>query len=301
MGDRLVVSLGENAVFEKGLEYTEKGEVEALKNAAKTVAGLIKEGYDVTVVFGCENYTDRVVCGKDVNYSLIDCIKEAQKAYGEKFCEYLNALLEKTDDEKRAKYVEVNVLVDAKDRAFRSPSVFIGNAYQRSDAKKIARLRSYKVKEAPGGGFRRILSSPVPRDVLNTEVLSDFDTAVLVCGGGIPFTADGKTIDCVVEKDLTAGLVADILEAQCLLNLTDIEYAYTGFIGSKKAPIRRMTYDEAERHFIHGEFLIGTMLPKVEAGMRFVRDNGKRRAIISTLEKASDAMHLKTGTIIVFR
>ena len=298
MNTKVVISLGENAVFERDSEYTDKIEKEAFRNASKMIVSLINEGYDVNIVLGCEAHINNEVCSADINSMLYDNARLAQEKYGKKFTEFLNNELEKAGIERKAEYITPILKVDSKDRAFKNLATYVGNFYSKADSKKLSRIKGYKMKEVLGKGFRRVVASPIPKGISNEEA---FETDnILVAGAGIAYSEEGKPIDCLIEKDFTASLIADYLDADCLLNLTDVEYVYINFKSAKRIGVRRMTYSEAERHFIHGEFEVSTMLPKVEAAMKFVYSNGNRRSIVSSLCKAVDAMHLKTGTIIVY-
>ena len=312
MGEKLVIALGGNALQKKDSDYTAEEQLLVIKDTVKKIAELVEDGYDVTIVHGNGPQVGRILLQQEESKNVTPmmpldvCGAMSQGYIGYQLAQCLHDELLKKNINKSVTAVLTQVVVDSNDRAFRNPTKPIGAFYTKDEAKKLKKEKGYVLKEDSNRGYRRVVASPIPQEIVELETIKKLseDSIVITCGGGgIPVTKDDKGhlngIECVIDKDFAAGVLASALDARYLLILTDVAYVYTGFKSQNPLAIKRMNVSEAERHFLHGEFGIGSMLPKVEAAMKFVKGNEGRKAIITSLEKAVDAMHDNAGTIIV--
>lgn len=194
-----------------------------------------------------------------------------------------------------------HTLVRADDPAFGRPTKFVGQVYSREIAESLARKHGWHIAE-DGRGWRRVVPSPSPERVLETETVHELlgSGALVICagGGGIPVTADSDTgsltgVEAVVDKDLTAALLAEHLKADFLLVLTDVPCVYAGFGTHDPQPVLDATPDDLRR----GGYPDGTMGPKTEAAARFVERTGALAAI-GALDAAYEIVHGRSGTLV---
>lgn len=198
-----------------------------------------------------------------------------------------------------------HVVVDARDPAFTTPTKPIGPFFAHDEAARLARERGWQVAEDAGRGWRRVVASPEPQSILEAAaVRSLVDAGYLTIasgGGGIPVLRDGPAIrgvDAVIDKDLSAFLLAKSVEADFLVMLTGVPRVSLGYGTPAARELDSMTVDEAQAYQAAGEFPAGSMGPKVAAAVRFVRSGG-RGAVITSLEFAREALSGRAGTRIV--
>ena len=203
--------------------------------------------------------------------------------------------------------VATQVIVDAADPAFKNPTKPIGAFYTEQEAKKLAEEKGYTMKEDAGRGWRRVVASPLPRRIVEIEAIKAlWDTAIVIScgGGGIPVVEkpDGtlEGVAAVIDKDFAAELLAEQVDADTLMILTEVEKVAVNWGKPDQRDLDHMNLKEAARYVEQGQFAPGSMLPKVEAAMRFARTYPNRKAIITSLDKAIDALEGKTGTAITF-
>ena len=206
---------------------------------------------------------------------------------------------------KKVATVVSQVEVDENDPAFQDPTKPIGTFYTEEEAKKLAKESGFIYKEDAGRGYRRVVASPKPKKIceLNTIVkLVEEKNVVITCGGGgIPVvsTPNGyKGVDAVIDKDRTSALLAIKLKADALLILTTVEKVSINYKQPNEKKLGKISIDEAKMHIDNKEFAEGSMLPKVEACMNFISHSKGKKAIITSLAKAKDAVEGKTGTVI---
>ena len=197
------------------------------------------------------------------------------------------------------------VIVDADDPAFTNPTKPIGPFYSEAEAKKIAEEKGYTMKEDSGRGWRRVVASPTPKriaEIDSVKRLWDSTIVVTAGGGGIPVieNMDGSLtgVAAVIDKDLAAETLAEDMETDVLLILTEVENVCVNFGKPEQQALRHITVKEAIQYMEEGQFAPGSMLPKVMAAVKFARRFPGKKAIITSLYKAVDALEGKTGTVI---
>lgn len=216
----------------------------------------------------------------------------------------LRAELLKRGIYKTVSTVLTQVTVDPYDETFYHPTKVIGR-YMTAEEAALEQKKGNYVVEEPGKGFRRIIASPKPIDIVEIEAinaLSDAGQIVIACGGGgIPVLKQGSNLkgaSAVIEKDLVSGLLADLTDADMLMILTNEEFVNIKYGTDKETPLKHITPEEARVHITNHEFGETKMLPKIEASINFVSREEGRTAVITSIDKAVDAYRGKTGTVI---
>jgi carbamate kinase len=201
--------------------------------------------------------------------------------------------------------VITQVVVDASDAAFTSPSKPIGVFYDEATAKRLARQRGWTVRDDAGRGWRRVVPSPQPVDIIEQRLIKGVaDSGAIVIaagGGGVPVLRDGAVltgVDAVIDKDFAAVKLAKLTEASVFMSLTAVESASVDYRMPSERPIGQTTVAEMEQYLTAGQFAAGSMLPKVQAALDFVRFRPENVAIITTPDKAVAALNGQAGTII---
>ena len=202
--------------------------------------------------------------------------------------------------------VATQVEVDKADPGFKNPTKPIGEFVTKQEAQKLAKINKCVYKEDAGRGYRRVIASPEPKNIVELktirEMVEDKNIVIACGGGGIPVieTAKGyKGVDAVIDKDKTSALLAKQIDADILLILTAIEQVKIHFNTPEEESLSELTPAEANKYIKDNEFAAGSMLPKVEACLYFLRNNrGNKKAIITSLAKAKNALEGKTGTVI---
>ena len=311
MGKRIVIALGGNAL---GNNLPEQ--MAAVKQTARAIADLIEEGHEVIIAHGNGPQVGMIQAAmteltrsnpeKYIPCPLSVCVAMSQGYIG---YDLQNALREELLDrgiDKGVATVLTQVEVDPNDPAFQKPTKPIGSFMTKEEADKLVAERGYNVVEDAGRGYRRVVASPQPQSIVEIDTiraLVETDHVVVACGGGgIPvFTTEGhhlKGAAAVIDKDFASCVMAQQLNADCLIILTAVEKVAIHFGKPDVKWLDDLTPAEAEKYIADGEFAPGSMLPKVEAALRFAQSGEGRTALITLLEKAKDGVAGKTGTRI---
>lgn len=306
---KIVIALGGNAL---GNNLPEQ--MEAVKTTAKAIVDLAEDGNEIVIVHGngpqvgVINNAMTEFAHKDGSEPtpLSVCVAMSQAYIG---YDIQNALREEFLN-RGAKLPPVatmvtQVRVDPEDPAFRDPSKPIGRFMSKDEALKEAGDRGWIVREDAGRGYRRVVASPKPKEIIELSAIRAMadDGQIVICcgGGGIPVVAEGKHlagVPAVIDKDFAAELLAESLDADMLLILTAVEKAAVHFGKPERRWLSEISAEEAERYAEEGQFAAGSMLPKVQAAICFARSRKGRTAVITLLEKAREALQGKTGTRI---
>jgi carbamate kinase len=202
--------------------------------------------------------------------------------------------------------VITQVIVSREDPALKKPTKPIGTFYSFDEAQKLHRDKGWSMFEDSSRGYRRVVPSPRPFEIQETRIIRDLlekeEIVIAVGGGGIPVIREEdrslRGIEAVIDKDLAAEKLAEDINAAIFMILTDVEQVKLNYGSVAEVGISLMTADEAENYVKEGQFGEGSMKPKVEAGIRFIRAGG-RRTIITALNKALEALEGQVGTMIV--
>ena len=308
---KIVVALGGNALGNNPEE-----QLGLLENTAKIIVKLITLGHDVILTHGNGPQVGQISLAMEYSHSGIntpympfaECGSMSQGYIGYQLQQVLENELKKQHIAKSCVTVITQVLVDAKDQAFKNPTKPIGAFYSKEEAKKIAKEKKQTFVSDAGRGFRRVVPSPKPIDILEKKAIKLLvDNGVIVIatgGGGIPVIKDKKTnnykgVDAVIDKDKTASLMAKELNADMLLILTAIPKVCLNFNQENELPLNEMTVVEAKQYIKNNEFAPGSMLPKIEACIDFVKDDSTKVAMITSLKDAFYLDKKNIGTKII--
>ena len=305
---RIVVALGGNA-----LGNTLEEQLKHVKIAAETITDLAVEGHELIIGHG--NGPQVGIINSAMNYAtstdpctsympFAECGAMSQGFIGYHLQQGLGEALREAGIDKAAVTVLTQVVVDGADPGFQNPTKPIGPFYDEAEAQRIAGEKGWTLKEDAGRGWRRVVASPDPKRIVEINAIRALTDAgfvpVCVGGGGIPVTeaADGTLSGtaAVIDKDLAAEKLAEDVNADTLLILTAVERISIRYGKPDQQDLARMTVAQAEQYIKEGHFAPGSMLPKVQAALRFVKSGPGRRAIVTSLEKAAEALHGRAGT-----
>ncbi len=316
MGDNiLVIALGGNAIKQAHEKGTTEQQFNNVDITAKQIAKIAKAGYKIVVTHGNgpqagalliqqEEAKDRVP-----PQTLAVCGAMTQGQIGWMMQNRIAHRLKEAGIEIPVCTIVTQVVVSEDDPDFQDPSKPVGPFYTKEEALKLKEEKGYIVKEVKPGvekGWRRVVPSPEPIRVVESESINTLvENGVMVIasgGGGIPVkeNPDGSLsgVEAVIDKDRAGFKLAQTVNAEKFLILTDVEKAYINFNKPNQKALDKITVEEAEKYLQEGHFLMGSMGPKIQAAIRFAKWS-KREAIISSLDKALDAIEGKTGTHIV--
>ncbi len=300
---RYVISLGGNAL---GKDPGEQREL--LKTVAYAILPLIEEGHSIVIVHGNGPQVGMINLAFNESDSTPDmpfaeCGAMSQGYIGYHIQNAIMNILKKSSMHRNVTSVVTQVLVDPADPAFRHPTKPIGSFYNEAEAKKMAKEQGYDMIEDAGRGYRRVIASPKPIDILEKNsilaLLEENHIVIAAGGGGIPVIQDERGyhgVDAVIDKDHASAKMAEIIGADELVILTAVDHVYLDFNTENQKKLKRVTVGELKTLLEH--FKPGSMLPKIEACMAFTEATG-RPSVISSLERAEDAFKRKSGTIIV--
>ncbi len=310
---KLVVALGGNALQSGSGPATAEAQLEVVKSTCKHLAEISCRGYELAVVHGNGPQVGRILLAsetaKDVTPAMpFDvCGAMSQGYIGYHLQQALKFALEQRGKKIPVVTVATQMIVDKDDPGFKNPTKPIGPFYSKEEAESLAKEKGYAVKEDAGRGYRRVVASPIPKEIVEIDAVKRLweSTIVITCGGGgIPVieNEDGSLqgVAAVIDKDFAAELLAEKVEADCLMILTEVEKVAINYNKPNQENLSEMTLEEAGRYVEEGQFAPGSMLPKVQAAMKFVQANPNKKAIITSLDKAIDALEGKTGTVIKF-
>jgi len=310
--DRIaVVAFGGNALILKGEPGHEQDQIRHAEALADSLLSFLKRGYRLLLVHGngpqVGNSLIRVEesSPKVPGLSLSTCVAQTGGSIGH----FLELAL-RNAGEKEGFPVEVasvltQVLVDENDPRIKKPSKPVGPFYTRYRADYLVRMFNWDLVDDAGRGYRRVVASPKPVRVLNdslvTALLEQAHVVVAGGGGGIPVTKkDGKLagVEAVIDKDYTAAMLAKTVNADLFLILTAVDHVSLDFGTDNEKRIGRATVSEAEKWLADGQFLPGSMGPKIDASVDFARERGGT-VLITSVEALPDALAERAGTRIV--
>lgn len=308
---KIVVALGGNALGSNSLE-----QLKLLEDVAKIIVDLVKDGNKIVLTHGNGPQVGQILLAMDYSAKgevktpampFPECGSMSQGYIGYQLQQCLQDELERQGIKKDCATLITQVLVDPNDSAFQNPTKPIGMFYSKEEADAISAEKGFQFVEDSGRGYRRVVPSPKPMDIVEKNVirnLVDNDTLVIaVGGGGIPVIKTDKIellegVPAVIDKDRSAALLAHEIGADVLLILTAVDKVYVNYNKDNQQALDELSVEEAMRYIEEGQFAKGSMLPKVEACMEFVKGSEGKKAIIGSLDKARDAINGLSGTVI---
>jgi len=298
---RVVIALGGNALLRRGEPAEAENQRQNVLQAASALAALASE-HELVITHGNGPQVGLLALAADAYKAVAPYPLDVLGAESQGMIGYLLAQALRSRVEQEVVAVLTQVIVDPHDPAFAEPTKPIGPVYNRDEAQRLAADHGWTV--APDGrSFRRVVASPKPQEIVELGAIESLlhGRAIVVCpgGGGIPVVADGRRlngVEAVIDKDLTAALLAEKVGAQRLVMLTDVPYVERNWGSAAAEPIKHATPASLRQMM----FAPGSMGPKIEAGCRFVERTGGEAAIGSLAELAAVARG-HAGTQIAIR
>jgi carbamate kinase len=310
MRKTIVVALGGNAIIEEGTEGTVAEQFANTRKSMDAIVGMIREGHKVVLSHGNGPQAGVHLIRNEAGSAQVPpatlnvIVADTQGSMGYMIAQCLRNALHLAGVEKDVVTVITQVEVDPKDPSMLNPTKYVGPFYKAEQVEKL-RERGWVIKEDPGRGFRRVVASPIPLDVIEKgtikDLIDDGKVVIAVGGGGVPVErlADGTLagVDAVIDKDRASALLANLIGADELVILTGVDRVAINYKKPDMKYFDRMSVAECQKYQAEGQFPKGSMGPKIEAACDFLRRGGEK-VVITDLEHASAAVDGKAGTVV---
>ncbi|EOX2676580.1 carbamate kinase [Enterococcus faecalis] len=309
MGKRVVVALGGNAL---GNNLTEQ--MTAVKQTSKAIADLIEAGYEVILSHGNGPQVGMIQLAMEEfsfnnpQYPVVPlsmCVAMSQSYIGYDLENALQEELRQRNISKAVTTIVTQVVVDENDPSFKKPTKPIGRFMTKEEAEQLVKEKNIQVMEDAGRGYRQVVASPKPKNIvelLTIQTLVDAGQTVIAGGGGgIPVIQEGnrlKGVNAVIDKDFCSERLAEQVDADLLVILTVVEKVCINFGKENQEALGNVSTEKMKQYAQEGQFAPGSMLPKVEAAIKFAESKPGRKTLITLLEKAKEGLSGKTGTLI---
>lgn len=309
MGKRVVVALGGNAL---GNNLTEQ--MTAVKQTSKAIADLIEAGYEVILSHGNGPQVGMIQLAMEEfsfnnpQYPVVPlsmCVAMSQSYIGYDLENALQEELRQRNISKAVTTIVTQVVVDENNPAFKKPTKPIGRFMTKEEAEQLVKEKNIQVMEDAGRGYRQVVASPKPKNIvelLTIQTLVDAGQTVIAGGGGgIPVIQEGnrlKGVNAVIDKDFCSERLAEQADADLLVILTAVEKVCINFGKENQEALGNVSTEKMKQYAQEGQFAPGSMLPKVEAAIKFAESKPGRKTLITLLEKAKEGLSGKTGTLI---
>lgn len=311
MKKKIVIALGGNAL---GNNLEEQ--MKAVQSTSKAIVDLVEEGHEVVIAHGngpqvgMINLALEAASKTEAQTPYVPmsvCVAMSQGYIGYDLQNALREELLNRGINMPVATIITQTVVDENDPAFANPTKPIGAFYTKGEADEMIQ-RGYVMKEDAGRGYRRMVASPKPIDIVEKDVIAGMASAgqlvIAVGGGGIPVVRQGNRLkgkSAVVDKDFASCTLAKMIDADALIILTAVEKVAINFGKEDQQWLDTLSVDEANRYAEEGQFAPGSMLPKVQAAVEFAESKAGRESLITLLEKAKEGIAGKTGTRIVLK
>ncbi len=309
---KVLVSLGGNAILKHGQKGTAEEQAANVQNTARHLAALLRRGERIAITHGNGPQVGNILLQNEIAKETLPpmpldvCGAESQGMIGYMLQRALRSELESGESNVPVATMVSQTLVDAEDPAFKNPTKPVGPFYTATEARQLRESKGWHIISDSGRGYRRVVPSPTPLDILEKEtIIRQFETGTVVIsvgGGGVPVIRDkdGKIrgVEAVLDKDRTAALLGKILGVETLLILTDVEKVFINYGKADQRALDRMTVQECRKYLTEGQFPAGSMGPKIESAVRFLSGSSRKRVVIASLEKAEEALKGSAGTTI---
>ena len=301
---KYVVSLGGNALGNNPSEQKQ-----ALIKVAEAITGLIMDGHEVAIVHGNGPQVGMINLAFETsketpNMPFPECGAMSEGYIGYHIQNALYNSFKENNINKSVVTLISQVLVDPQDPLFLHPSKPIGSFYTKEQAEQISKEKGYIMKEDAGRGYRRVVPSPLPIDIIEKESIKTLldNGQVVICagGGGIPVIKQNNKLEgvaAVIDKDYASSKLASLIDADYLVILTAVDNVHLNHGKENEVLLKEVKKADMAKYLEEGHFAKGSMYPKVQAVLNFLKDNNKT-AVIASLDNAKDAFKLKAGTIV---
>ena len=305
---KVVVALGGNALGKSPEE-----QLKLVKNTASSLIGLIQAGNQVVISHGNGPQVGQINLGMDfaaqngktAAFPFPECGAMSQGYIGYHLQQSLQNELHQRGMEKDVVTTVTQVVVDPSDPAFENPTKPVGDFYTKEQAAQIEQEKGYTFVEDAGRGYRQVVPSPLPKRIVelnSIETLIENGTLVIAAGGGgVPVVEEGGAltgVPAVIDKDRSSALLADNVDADQLIILTAVDYVYINYNQPVEQKLTELSQAQAQELIDAGQFPAGSMLPKIQACLSFVKGHPERKAIITSLAGLDQALEGKLGTVI---
>ncbi len=314
MGKLAVLAIGGNSLIKDKQHETVEDQYKAVCETAKHIVGMVEQGFDVVVTHGNGPQVGFILRRSEIAQKvegihpvpLVNCGADTQGSIGYQIQQALDNEFLRRNIKKKAATVVTQVVVDKNDPAFKNPSKPIGTFYTKEEAEKLQKEHpDWVIINDAGRGYRRVVPSPMPKEIVEQEAIEllvkNGFSVVGVGGGGIPVIRNEKGelegIDAVIDKDNASSLLAINIKADIFIISTAVEKVYLNFNKPNQKALDKITVAEAKKYIKEGHFAKGSMLPKIQAVIRFLEAGGKE-AVITNPESLEKALKGETGTHI---
>ncbi|HBC76649.1 MAG: carbamate kinase [Candidatus Wallbacteria bacterium GWC2_49_35] len=308
---KAVIAVGGNSLIKDKDHQSVPDQYLAVCETVKHVAGMVEKGYNVVMTHGNGPQVGFILRRSEISRTelhevpLDSCGADTQGAIGYQIQQAFYNEFKKRGIKKNVVTVVTQVLVDKNDEAFKKPTKPIGSFMSKEDADKKVKEEGWNIKEDAGRGYRRVVASPMPKEIVEIDAVkklidSDF-IVVAVGGGGIPVIATDKGelkgTAAVIDKDFASALLAAEIKADIFMITTGVEKVCINYNKPDQKTIDKMSLAEAEKYLAEGQFPAGSMGPKIQAAIMFLK-NGGETVIITSPEFIEKAINGQTGTVI---
>ena len=306
---KIVIALGGNALQASNKPATAEAQLETVNATCEYLAEIMQRDYEIAIVHGNGPQIGRILLASETAKDVTPvmpfdvCGAMSQGYIGYHIQQGMLKSLQKRGINRPVASLVTQVVVDKSDPSFQNPTKPIGAFYTKEEADALGLEKGYAMKEDAGRGWRRVVASPIPtriNEIDTVKYLLAGNTVVITCGGGGIPVVEGKDglegVAAVIDKDFSAEKLAEEIGADLLVILTEVEKAAINFGKPNQQDLGEISVAEAEKYIAEGHFAAGSMLPKVQAAVKFAKTG--KTAIITALDKAIDALEGKTGTVI---
>lgn len=307
---RLTIALGGNAILKPGQRGTAAEQLANVYQSCQQIGELAASGHEIVITHGNGPQVGNILLQQASADKIPALPLDFCGAQTQGFIGYMiqNSLLNVFKNKKiniHSTSVVTQVLVNEDDPAFEQPSKPVGPFFEQEHAQKQEKEKGEKWVEDSGRGWRRVVPSPQPLKIMEKELINDLiekkRIVIAAGGGGIPVVEkenELKGVEAVIDKDRAGCILAQNTDSDLFLILTDVDNVMINYGTAEEEALKEVSISEIEKHLTEGQFGQGSMAPKVESAVKFVREGGKK-AVITSLNKVTDAVKGKAGTIIV--
>ncbi len=311
----IVVALGGNAITREFEEGNIPQQFENTRRSLTHIIDLLKEGYNMVITHGNGPQVGNALIRVEESRHLVPplplgiIVADLQGGMGYMIEQCLINKMHDMGVKRQVATLVTQVLVDKDDPSINNPTKFVGPFFKKEQVKELEEKRGWVMKEDKGRGYRRVVPSPIPKGVVEKDIIKHLvDTGVVVIaagGGGIPVYIDHtrhegwlEGVDAVIDKDLASAVLGLEIGAEKLIIITGVEKVALKFGTPQQIDLDRLTVSEAKKYMAQGEFPKGSMGPKIQAAINFIEGGGKE-VIITSIEKTSQALKGNAGTRIL--
>ncbi len=306
-----MIAFGGNALSPRGEAGTITQQFAKTRESLSQIMHFVDHDYKLFITHGNGPQVGDELLRMDMTHDKVPplplgvCVAGTQGTIGYMIQQSLQNILQSENIEREVVTIITQVVVDENDPAVKKPSKFIGHRYTKEIITELAEKFDWQIAEQNPGKWRRVVSSPLPQYIrhgISVKKLVDHGTIVLAAGGGgIPVYFDKNRnlegIDAVIDKDYSAALLGRVLKAEELWIITDIDHAYINYNKPNQEKIGTISSAQAQEYLDDGHFQSGSMKPKIEAGIYFLRHHGEK-VVITSIPNIKNAIEGKSGTII---